>query len=52
MEVTLDGRSDALSSANLDGDVGADSACSSGILGFLMAAGAEGGVTGAGSTGS
>jgi hypothetical protein len=50
--VTLDGRSDALSSANRDGDVGADSACSSGTLSFLTAAGAEGGVTGVGSGGS
>lgn len=46
MQVTLDGRSDFLSSANLDGDLGddgADRACSSGILGFLMGAGADGG---------
>jgi hypothetical protein len=41
-----DGRSDALSSANLDGDLGDDGADSSGTLGFLMA---DGGVTGAGS---
>jgi hypothetical protein len=42
VQVTLDGRSDALSSASLDGDLGddgADSACSSGILGFLMGGG-------------
>jgi hypothetical protein len=52
MQVTLDGRSDALSRANRDGDVGADSACSSGTLSFLTAAGAEGGVTGVGSGGS
>jgi hypothetical protein len=44
-----DGRSDALSSANLDGDLGDDGADSSGTLGFLMGAGADGGVTGAGS---
>ena len=53
-ELTLDGRSEALSSANLEGDLGdagADSACSSGIRCFLMGAGAEGGVTGAASAG-
>jgi hypothetical protein len=52
----LDGRSDALSSANLEGNLGeagADSAWSSGIRWwwcFLADAGAEGGVTGADST--
>jgi hypothetical protein len=52
--LTLDGRSEALSSANLEGDLrdaGADSACSSGIRCFPMGAGAEGGVTDAGSAG-
>jgi hypothetical protein len=51
---TLDGSSDALSSANLEGDLGeagADSACISGTRWFLAGAGAEGGVTGAGSAG-
>jgi len=51
----LDGSSDALSSANLEGDLGeagADSAWKSGTRCFLAAGGgAEGGVTGAGSAG-
>jgi hypothetical protein len=54
VDSTLDGRSDALSSANLEGDLGetgADSACISGTRWFLAGAGAEGGVTGAESAG-